>query len=105
MLWVSELPGARWPPCADVRLRWLATRTRHLAFIYIYGCTSCVAAIFTRPWVKCTASEPRYTLSHTYTHTQRHTRMHSIDTRIPADKTGRADEPKGVRHTHTHTHT
>src|SRR4029434_10457550 len=37
MLWVSELPGARWPPCADVRLRWLATRTRHLAFIYIYG--------------------------------------------------------------------
>ena len=32
MLWVSELPGARWPPCADVRLRW----TRHLAFIYIY---------------------------------------------------------------------
>src|SRR4029434_9240201 len=34
MLWVSELPGARWPPCADVRLRW----TRHLAFIYIYGC-------------------------------------------------------------------
>src|SRR4029434_3567507 len=37
MLRVSELPGARWPPCADVRLRWLATRTRHLAFIYIYG--------------------------------------------------------------------
>ena len=25
--------------------------------------------------------------------------MHSIDTRIPADKTGRADEPKGVRYT------
>src|SRR4029434_10389602 len=72
MLWVSELPGARWPPCADVRLRW----TRHLAFIYIYGCTSCVAAIFTRPWVKCTASEPRYTLSHTYTHTHTHTHTH-----------------------------
>src|SRR4029434_10544139 len=33
MVWVSELPGARWPPCADVRLRW----TRHLAFIYIYA--------------------------------------------------------------------
>ena len=28
---------ARWPPCADVRLRWPATRTRHLVFIYIYG--------------------------------------------------------------------
>src|SRR4029434_4387575 len=37
MLWVSELPGARWPPCAEFRLRWLATRTRHLAFIYIYA--------------------------------------------------------------------
>src|SRR4029434_10969466 len=36
MLWVSELTGARWPPCADVRLRWPATRTRHLVFIYIY---------------------------------------------------------------------
>src|SRR4029434_3925361 len=37
MLSVSELTGASWPPCADVRLRWPATRTRHLVFIYIYG--------------------------------------------------------------------
>src|SRR4029434_9035912 len=37
MLSVSELTGARWPPCADVRLRWPATRTRHLVFIYIYA--------------------------------------------------------------------
>src|SRR4029434_3446925 len=37
MLWMSELTGARWPPCADVRLRWPATRTRHLVFIYIYA--------------------------------------------------------------------
>ena len=36
MLWVSQLTVARWPPCADVGLRWPATRTRHLAFMYIY---------------------------------------------------------------------
>ena len=37
MLWVSELPVSIWPPCADVRLRWPATRTRPLVFIYIYA--------------------------------------------------------------------
>src|SRR4029434_7720606 len=42
MVWVSELPGARWPPCADVRLRW----TRHLAFIYIYGSSPQLAGVF-----------------------------------------------------------
>ena len=48
---VSELTVARWPPCADVRLRWPATRTRHLVFIYIYGYTShhewlCVLCVY-----------------------------------------------------------
>ena len=33
MLWVSELPVPRWPPCADV----LDSAVRHLVFIYIYG--------------------------------------------------------------------
>src|SRR4029434_2062940 len=51
MLWVSELPGARWPPCADVRLRWLATRTRHLAFIYIYGLNCLLMSLPNQPTV------------------------------------------------------
>ena len=32
MLWVSDSPVPRWPPCADV----LDSAVRHLVFIYIY---------------------------------------------------------------------
>ena len=37
--------GSKMAPCADVRLRWPATRTRHLVFIYIYGCSTPSAAV------------------------------------------------------------
>ena len=39
-LWVTELPGVRWPPCPYVRLRWPATRTRHMSCVSLVGWVS-----------------------------------------------------------------
>src|SRR4029434_4866029 len=64
MLWVSELTGARWPPCADVRLRW----TRYLVFIYIYdhGHPSTCSTVIQLLWTIWSHDS----VNHSHTHTQ-----------------------------------
>ena len=74
MFWVSELTVARWPPCADVRLRWPATRTRHLAFIYIY---MWLTTSKHWPWEHICSQTPAHSQTWQHTHTHIHTHIHT----------------------------